>query len=473
MTGLRSSSTISRWASASAPTRGISRFQRLEVDRRDTAETVEQRGDRSERTISAGVVAAERADRGPRRRRAARPRCRRRRRRATGPKTGSVAIPTSSSTLARPSAGRGRLPLESPARRGPRPSRPPRARPRSAPPRAGCGPRRARSCGGSPARAALSATGPPSSSAASPAACGPLASRRRVGQSRSRSSRAAARTPRRPATRAPAASASARTAAASSGAGRRSREAASWARSRQRDVAHDLAQGARRVLGVEVGRDRSAASRRAAWSAGDMKTAWTGSSRCSSARASLDRRGDVLGLGQQRPDEDHDQRVEPVPAAERDDRPPVLLGARRWRSCRPGCRATPRPGRKPRSSAPDLSGSCGTSSPAASQASAHMIPGPPALVRMPTRGPRRQRLGRRAARRRRASRPASRRGSRPTARRARRSRGPRPRAARRCGSWRRARRRAERPLLTTTIGFSRPIRLATREKRRGSLKDSM
>ena len=32
---------------------------------------------------------------------------------------------------------------------------------------------------------------------------------------------------------------------------------------------------------------------------------------------------------------------------------------------------------------------------------------------------------------------------------------------------------AERPLLTTTIGFCRPIRRATREKRRGSLNDSM
>ena len=31
----------------------------------------------------------------------------------------------------------------------------------------------------------------------------------------------------------------------------------------------------------------------------------------------------------------------------------------------------------------------------------------------------------------------------------------------------------DRPLLTTAIGFSRPIRRARREKRRGSLNDSM
>ncbi len=129
-------------------------------------------------------------------------------------------------------------------------------------------------------------------------------------------------------------------------------------------------------------------------------------------------------------------------------------------------------GRKPRSWRRTSSASSGISSPAASQASAHMIPGPPALVRIPTRGPRGRGWEESSDETSSSSAIVSARITPDCSKSASVARSD---AASSAPVWEPAARAPapERPLLTTTTGFSRPTRLATREKRRGSLKDSM
>ena len=129
-------------------------------------------------------------------------------------------------------------------------------------------------------------------------------------------------------------------------------------------------------------------------------------------------------------------------------------------------------GRCSASAARTSSGSSGTSSPAASQASAHMIPGPPALVRMPTRGPAgsgwlpsRVAMSSSSASVSVRITPACS-NSASTVTSEAESRAPVCEPVARSPA-------TERPLLTTTIGISRPARRATREKRAGSLNDSM
>ena len=102
---------------------------------------------------------------------------------------------------------------------------------------------------------------------------------------------------------------------------------------------------------------------------------------------------------------------------------------------------------------PDVSGSSGTSSPPASQASAHMIPGPPALVTIPTRR-RPAAAGSRAALRRRGARQAL--GA-DHARLLERASTVTSEAARSAPVWELVARppAAERPLFTTTIGIRR------------------
>ncbi len=180
-------------------------------------------------------------------------------------------------------------------------------------------------------------------------------------------------------------------AAASSARCRRSRPALRAGRARHSHVAHHPAQRPRRVLGIEVDRDvvRRPSRRDRAL---DMKTARTGISPRQLGDGVAHRVGDVLGAGEQRPDEDRDQRVDPLPGGQGPDRLAVLLGPRRGdhvdRVDQRGLgRQEARPARS-RTSA----GISGTSSPAASQASAHMIAGPPALVRIPTAVAGRQRL---------------------------------------------------------------------------------
>ena len=129
-------------------------------------------------------------------------------------------------------------------------------------------------------------------------------------------------------------------------------------------------------------------------------------------------------------------------------------------------------GRNSRREARTSSGSCGTSSPAASQASAHITPGPPALVTIPTRLPSGSGW---VASREATSSSSDRVSVRITPTWSKRASTVRSEAAIRAPVCELVARRpaAERPLFTATMGISRPTRRAIREKRRGSLNDSM
>ena len=101
-----------------------------------------------------------------------------------------------------------------------------------------------------------------------------------------------------------------------------------------------------------------------------------------------------------------------------------------------------------------------------------MIPGPPALVMIPTRRPPGSGWFSSSAA---TSRSSARLSVRITPACSKRASTVTSEAASSAPVWELVARSpaAERPLFTTTIGIRRPSRRATREKRRGSLKDSM
>ena len=299
ITGFRSSSAISGWASTIAPTRSEQLLERLDVGRRARRGSRQQRvGRRATRSISAASAAVERADPHLRRRPSSSTAVPPAPQATTGPKTGSVTTPTSISTPSSTIAWtRKRLARE--------PARPARlvialaAAPTSSAPASPSRDRAELGLVEDAGAGAFSATLPPISSAAAPAAAGSPASR----ESGSRDPVAVEQP-----------LALARGSSHSAPGGQRlgehrgglvgtdvveARRLLRLGRRRHSHVAHDPAQRSGRVLrdtrwvGTAAPRGHRPRCR-----AVDMKTARTGSSRGSSAAAAPTAVGDVLGPGQ-------------------------------------------------------------------------------------------------------------------------------------------------------------------------------
>ena len=242
----------------------------------------------------------------------------------TGPKTGSVAIPTRSSTPCSTICWTRKLVLSSP--RSARPSSIfAAARSTSSPPASpvATAPELGLVEDLRPVRLERDPASDPFRGAAGAGRVGGVD---RMPASRSRSSRGCARIPRGRAIRLPAASASARIAAASSGRRSEKEGGERLGSLAPADVADRLAERPRRVLGIAVGREPRRPGRGDDVAGRDEHGLDRDLPRQFRRRLARRRRRRPR-LAQQRLDVDRDQRVDAVPTRERGDRPAVLLGA--------------------------------------------------------------------------------------------------------------------------------------------------